>query len=151
MTKAAFIARPDGSLFPMDEDGRELVKAVAKNNKPVLLEYHQPRNPRHHRLLFHLLKIVCNSGAWEGDEEALLEYLKISTGRVRTIVDRQGRVFHVPRSISFESMAQDEFSRWFDRALFVVTDRLLGGHNFQSFRQEVLDAVDKGTSAMRDR
>ena len=141
MSKAAFIER-DGGLFPLDDDGREMVAAV--KGKRVMVTAHAPRNLQHHRLLFALLRRICESGAWQGDEEGLLEWLKIGTHHVRTVVGPDGKVYYVPESINFESMSQDKFRRFFDRAVYLICSRLLDREDWKWLRDEVSDAVDGG-------
>jgi hypothetical protein len=140
MTKAAFIKR-DGALWPMDDDGRELMAAMA-NDKRVLVNVHAPRNLIHHRLLFYLLKRVCESGAWQGDEDTLLEWLKIGCRHTRTVVGPDGKPYYVPESISFESMPQDKFRRFFDRAVYLICSKLLGREDWKWLRDEIHKAVE---------
>jgi len=141
MSKAAFMER-DGGLFPMDNDGREMVAAV--KGKRVMASFHAPRNIRHHRLLFALLRRVSESGAWQGDEDTLLDWLKIGTHLVRTVVGPDGKVYYVPQSIAFESMSQDRFRAWFDRAIWLICTRLLGREDWEWLRDEISEAVDGG-------
>lgn len=141
MTKAAFIER-GGGLFPLDADGQEMVQAV--KGKRVMVSAHAPRNLQHHRLLFALLRRICEAGAWDGTEETLLEWLKIGTSLVRTVVGPDGKVYYVPDSISFESMSQDKFRRFFDRAVYLICSRLLGREDWEWLRDEVVEAVDGG-------
>lgn len=140
MAKAAFIKR-NGVLVPMDEDGRDLVAAM-KDGRQVMVNVHPARSPRHHRLLFALLKLLVDGGAWQGDRDDLLDYLKIATHLVRTIVGADGTVYHVPKSIAWESMDQAAFARWFDRAIYVVCARLVPGQDWQALRDEIIESVD---------
>jgi hypothetical protein len=142
VTKAAFIKR-NGALLPMDEDGRELIAALP-DDKQVIVSVKAARNPRHHRLLFHLLNRAIEGGAWGGDISSLLDYIKIGTHHVRTIVGPDGKPYYLPLSIDYESMPQDKFSRWFDRALWLICERLLGGHDWQELRSEIVETVDGG-------
>lgn len=146
MGKAAFIER-EGGLFPLDADGREMVAAV--KGKRVLVTAHAPRNLQHHRLLFALLRRICESGAWEGDEETLLEWLKIGTHHVRTVVGPNGKPYYVPESISFESMPQDKFRRFFDRAVYLICSRLLDREDWEWLRKEITESVEKGLPERR--
>lgn len=141
MSKAAFIER-DGALWPMDDDGREMLTAA--KGKRVMVHVHAARNILHHRLLFACLRDICQAGAWDGDEESLLAWLKIATGLVDMIVGPDGKPYYVPRSVAFESMAQDAFSRWFERACFVISSRLLKSDKWEELRDRFTAAVDGG-------
>lgn len=140
MSKGAFIER-DGGFFPMDDDGREIM--TASKGKRVMLSVHVPRNIVHHRLLFYLINMLCEGGAWKGDREDLLDYLKIATRHVSTIIDpATGEVFYKTKSISFESMDQAAFRRFFDRAVFIACERLLPGQDGEALRDEINVAVE---------
>lgn len=139
-TKAAFVKR-DGVLVPCDEDGREIMAALAEGRQ-VMVRVHAARNIFHHRKLFLLLRRVIDGGAWDGDEESLLNWLKIATGLVDTVVGPKGRAYYIPRSIAFESLPQDRFSRWFDRATFVISTRLLGSDDWRKLRDEIGEIID---------
>lgn len=140
MSRAAFIER-NGGLYPMDADGEEIIKAMA--GKKAMVNVHVPRNIRHHRLLFCLMKKLMDGGAWSGSKDDLLDYLKIATHLVRTLIDpADGKTYFVPESINFESMDQVAFARWFERVVYVVCQRLLPGHDWEELRDEIIDAVD---------
>lgn len=141
MTRAAFIRR-NGGLHPVDDDGRALVAALP--DKPVMVSIYAKRNARHHRLLFRLLEMVRDGGAWDGSADTLLDFLKIATGHVRTVVDPgTGRAVFATKSIAFDEMGQDAFRRWFDAAVQVICERLLNRADWESVRDEVIATVDK--------
>jgi hypothetical protein len=128
-------------LLPCDQDGVEMLRAM-KIGKECLAEIHTPRNPSHHRMIFLLLRKAIDAGAWEGDEDNLLDWLKYATGHVRTTIDHNGNPHYVPKSIAFASMDQAAFSRWFDRAVFAVCHRLLETDEWEAVRDEVIEIVD---------
>lgn len=124
----------------MDADGREIVAAA--KGKRVMLNVHVARNIRHHRLLFYLISKLMDSGAWDGTKDGLLDYIKIATHHVSTLVGPDGRTYFVPQSIAFESLDQAAFRRFFDRAVYVVCERLLPGYDWEALRDEITDAID---------
>lgn len=128
-------------LWPADDDGRAMLRAMPAT-KEVMVHLHAPRNPRHHRLLFALLRMVIDGGAWEGDEESLLDAIKMETRLVRPVARINGEIVLVPRSIAFESMDQEHFNRWFERAVFVIASTLLGGMDWEELRDQVIEAAD---------
>lgn len=140
MTRAAFLPR-DGALVPLDDDGRAAVAAL-KPGRAVLVTIRAPRNVRHHRLLFRLLSMVIDGGAWEGNRDSLLDYVKVESHHVRTVISRRYGVVYIPKSIAFEAMAQDEFRAWFDRAVYVICHRLLDREDWEAVRDEIVAAVD---------
>lgn len=144
MTKAAYQVvrsqRGELLLAPLDDDGREQLAAL-KPDKPVMVHIHAARNPGHHRMLFAVFKLLQDAGCWDGDMDSLLDWMKYATGYVRTSVDHNGKLHHIPKSIAFESMPQDVFKRWFDRVLYIVCQRLLETEDWQAVRDAVLDVV----------
>lgn len=119
----AFVKRGAG-LFPSDVFAEEFVGGL-KDGREILLSARRARNPAHHRKLFALLrKVTDNSERW-ANEAVLLEDLKLATGLFTTRVNEfNGMPYPVPASISFAAMPQDEFSRWYERAIVVLADIL---------------------------
>lgn len=152
MAKAAFARQVINGvlcLVPMDEDSCDMMTAM-KPGKVVLVDIFTPRNPSHHRLLFALFKKLCDGGVWEGDMNSFLDWIKFATGHVRVSVDHCGRPHYVPKSIAFESMDQQAFSRWFDRAIYIVVQRLLSAdQDWQVLRDEIIAIVDGGYGGLR--
>ena len=109
-------------LVPMDElQGKGLGSLLP--NKEVTVEVKQSRNPGHHRLLFALLnKVVENTEDFE-DVEHLLTWLKIALGHVKTMIGPDGRVYYMPKSLSFAAMGQEKFNPFFDSALNLMVAR----------------------------
>jgi hypothetical protein len=118
-----------------------MVEAI-KPSKPVMVDVRAVRNIRHHCMLFSLLREVIDGGAWDGSEEALRDAVKIACGCVDTIIGLDGRAYFKPRSMAFESMSQDEFAKFFDRAVFYVSTRLLGDDDWQALRDRIGEIVD---------
>ena len=139
-------------LVPADDAALEVLRSVRKGQKKrnpgCLVNIHVPRNIKHHRMLFGLLNLVIDAGAWEGSIDTLLAWCKIATGHVDTIVDHKGRTGYVPRSIAFESMDQTEFSTFFDKALNEVCSKLLNGADKKAVLNEITSAMDAGYSEM---
>lgn len=94
----------------------------------VHAELTKPRNPKHHRLVFALLKRVLDNQDGLQTIDQLLTVLKIKLGRVDTLVDAaSGRAYYVPQSIAFASMDQGEFSIfWRDLCRVVARDYFPG-------------------------
>jgi hypothetical protein len=121
VTQAVF-RRRGRTLVPVDRQGLDLLATIG-NERDVVVEVKARRNPKHHRLLFAILKImVDHSASFDSTEQALVA-LKIATGEVDVHVNERGRAFFVPRSISWGAMDQARFSQFFDRAIYVITRR----------------------------
>lgn len=121
MTKAVFRKR-GRSLVPVDQEGLDLLERI-HNERDVLVDVKQPRSIRHHRLFFALLKFMVEHTPYFETIEQAKTAIKIATGEVDTYIDERGKTFFILRSISWGSMDQTRFSAFWDRAIFVITDR----------------------------
>jgi hypothetical protein len=94
------------------------------------------RNPRQHRMLFALLKMLVNADAFPTIDAALIA-VKFATGMIESIVMSKTETKMVPRSISFANMPQSDFQGWFDAALKAVSERWLPGVTDKELRDEI--------------
>ncbi|MBG6211727.1 hypothetical protein IWQ49_006418 [Labrenzia sp. EL_126] len=128
-------------LVPTTEEGREQLGAL-KAGKEVMVHVHAPRNIKHHKMFFALLHKVIDGGAWDGDTDSLTDAVKIATHHVDIVIGMDGKTYYRLRSLKFESMPQDKFNRFFDRAVFYVSTRLLGNDDWEALRDEIAEIVD---------
>ena len=120
----AFV-RLGNRLAPSDFMSDEFLASIPQG-KEVLVKIRRARNVKHHRKLFALLnKVKDNSDQWPS-VDVLLDELKLATGlaevRVNTLTKK---AYAVPASISFASMAQDQFAAWYEQAI-VIAARAIG-------------------------
>jgi hypothetical protein len=106
-----------GCFVPADRSTQERLRERGfKAGDLVFMEIRKPRNPRFHRLA-HALGQLCaeNIEAFDGMEaHRVLKRLQIEAGvgcdNMGIIIPGIGKCLHVlPRSLSFESMSEDEF------------------------------------------
>jgi len=118
------IKRFGGSLRPADAQAEDALAGIP-DGETVRIEITRPskRSIRMHRLFFSLLGIVAEHMDWTTNQ--VLEWSKIATGHVDTVVDRNGEVTFIPRSISFARMDQAAFNAFFDAAVTAILARLL--------------------------
>lgn len=130
-----------GRLMPADIHAQDWLDGV-KEGREVMLTVRKPRNPRHHRLLFALLKLVTdNTDRWPSPD-VLLDDLKLATGHCELRFNLlEGRPYMIPKSISFAAMDQDAFREWFDRAIDILAAKILLVES-DVLRQEVLAMVE---------
>lgn len=111
-------------LVPLDEPADDLMASLP-DGKEVLVTIRRARNPKHHRLLWALLKtVVENTDRWP-DERALLDSLKLETGLFEARIAFNGVPFAVPSSISFAAMDQQRFSEWYEKAITILARDVL--------------------------
>lgn len=130
-----------GKLVPADIHAQEWLDGI-KEGREVMLTVRKPRNPKHHRLLWALLKMVVdNTDRWPSPD-VLLDDLKLATGHADLRFDiLKGRPYMVPKSISFAAMDQDAFRLWFDAAIDILASKVLLVES-ETLRREVLAMVE---------
>lgn len=132
-----FVRRGNG-LYPADMHADELFSTF-KDGEEVLVRVWKPRNIKHHRKLFALLRLVCHNsdGKWQ-DEEELLDAIKLGTGLSQPRQRLDGTIYRVPRSIAFASMGQAAFDRFYKRAVYLMGQIL--GVDPETLLEETKDA-----------
>lgn len=128
-------------LVPTTDEGREQLAAL-KAGKEVMAHIHAPRNIKHHKMFFSLLHKVIDGGAWEGDTDSLKDAVKIATHHVELVIGLDGETYLRLLPLTFESMPQDKFNRFFDRAVYYVSTKLLGNEDWETLRDEIAEIVD---------
>ena len=141
MSSKELFAKVGRALVPFDERGVELLHGLPEG-KAVMVTIDKPRNPRQHRLYWALVKILHdNCIEFENsDPDDISRQLKIDCGAVDWFVHKpSGTKFGSPKSLKFESMAQDTFKRFLDRAIYVVCTQYLPGLAIEATRRQIED------------
>jgi hypothetical protein len=115
--------RRGNTLVPSDFMAEEFLQSL-KEAKPVLLDFKKPRSPENHAHFFAILHKALEHLEGFEDEDALLDSIKLAVGHVRQIMLVDGTIAFVPKSIRFAAMPEDQFKRFKDRALFVLSELL---------------------------
>jgi len=100
--------------------------------KVVQVEVKQPRNGKHLRLYWTLCHRIGDAIGVEAED--LSDVLKLRTGHVRIIKTARGTET-LPASISFARMTQEDFSKFFDRCVTLITTE------WGIARTDILEAV----------
>lgn len=115
MSRLVVTKSEDGRLVGVGEKG---ARAYEKFKKVIgdlaigdtfHLTYKLPRSPEHHRFFF--LKLAGLFQRQEGfsDQGRLLDWLKVGAGHVDLVPGRDGVMVALPKSISWESLEEQEF------------------------------------------
>lgn len=123
LSAKGFIRRGN-CLVPADYNAEDWLKSVP-DGKEVLIDWRKPRHPENHRFLFSVLNLAVEHLDEHADVESLLDCLKIACGHVRPVVKADGEVIYLPKSINYSSMSEQDFVRFKNRALYVLS-RILG-------------------------
>lgn len=131
-----YLTKRLNALVPSDPKTAELIAALP-HGATVRAVVTKPRNPAHHRLLWALLAKVVEAGANFESADALLFYLKVRLGHCDIVQGTKGHKYPMPRSISFASMDQQAFKRFYEAAVRVIVTEVLPGVTESELTQEV--------------
>jgi hypothetical protein len=130
------VKRWGGTLIPaspMDEDAiREL-----RDNAEYTVKLKRDRSGRHHRFFWGILKKVVDNHAEYNKPDQLLLWLKVRLGYVEEIRFHDDKVWFVAKSTNFSTMAQDEFKKFVDASLDLITSEVILGINKVELIKEV--------------
>ncbi len=123
LSSKGFIRRGN-ALVPADKNAEEWLQAVPEG-KEVLIDWRKPRHPENHRHYFAILRLAVEHIDGYDDTDALLDCLKIACNHVRPVMKADGEMIFLPKSINFASLGEEEFKRFKNRSLYVLS-KLLG-------------------------
>lgn len=116
--------REGNCLKPADSMSLEQFQDV-RTKKPVLVTIHQARNPQHHEKLWAIAARVADFDPDFSDAEDAVEWAKLHMPTMRQFRTlRDGSVICTTKSIAFASMDQIRFERFYDRALWLWTEKI---------------------------
>jgi len=100
--------------------------ATMKPGTWLRFEWSSPRNGAHHRKFFALLTLITeNSETYTTTAQALVA-VKLVTGYADPVLNPlTGELTQIPRSISYESMSQEDFDAFYDAAIDGVVRHIL--------------------------
>lgn len=107
-------------LVPADFVAEEWLDAIPEG-KEVLIDWRKPRHPENHRHFFAILRLACEHLPDYPDTDSLLDALKIACGHTRSVMKADGEMIFLPKSINFGAMGEEEFKRFKNRALWVLS------------------------------
>lgn len=148
MAMEILLVREGSKLGAADPISAEAIAGL-KFGEALTAKIQRPRNPKHHRKLFALLKVVFDNQTTYATTEQLLEALKLATGLFETglTVDRMPYVR--PLSISFASMDQHSFNEFYDRAVDVILTKVLPNTDKADLEKQVLEILGEDYGKQR--
>jgi hypothetical protein len=136
-----FIQKTEFGLIPVSDEDKAIVRGWAYGDV-VKCELKRERNPGHHRKYFSMLKATMHhlpEGTPIKSSQHLLDLLKFETGYFETFVSLRNEMIYKPKSISFGSMAQDEFNLFYSECLDIICTKLLVGISKEDFERDILN------------
>jgi len=115
-------------LIPSLPDDELALKSI-KRGQIVEIELKRPRNAKFHKKFFALIGIVLENTEYDTSEQ-ILHLIKLKLGYYETIINTNGKVIYIPKSISFSSMDNDDFNNFYNKAVnIVLRDFLINWEN----------------------
>lgn len=138
-------ARHGDHLIASTEEASAALSEI-REGREVLVSFRTPRNIRHHKLFFAILKFLqYHSLRFENvPVEKIKDAVKLATGLADTFIDADtGKTYYVLRSISFAAMSQHDFREFFDEAVKVIAHRWMPeGTTPEAVRKQLFEMVD---------
>ena len=137
MSSDTIIMRRSGDrLVPVAEWERERLLEIPEG-RDLTVKITRTRSARQHRLFWGLMQLVVINHPYYVRAEQLVEWLKIRLGYVEEVMFHDGQMLTKVSSISFGTMGQDEFQKFFNMALDIVTTEVLAGTNREDLLREL--------------
>ena len=137
MSSDTIIMRRSGDrLVPVAEWERERLLEIPEG-RDLTVKITRTRSARQHRLFWALMQLVVINHPYYVRAEQLVEWLKIRLGYVEEVMFHDGQMLTKVSSISFGTMGQDAFQKFFNMALDIVTTEVLAGTNREDLLREL--------------
>jgi len=136
MTETIYVRRKGNSLHPCSAADEEALLGYAEG-RDLSCTLTRPRSTRQHRFFWALLQKICHNHEVYNRPEQLLLWLKIRLGYVEEVRFHGDQTWWVAKSISFNSMGQDQFRKFFDAALDCIVTEVIPGLDAKHLVQEV--------------
>ena len=108
--------KSDIKLIPANDETFERVKKMSVGES-IFMEWKPKRSYQFHKKLFSLLNFVYENQAHYKSLDNLLEVYKFKAGYFETIVTHKGKKHYKAKSISFHTMDNEEFERFYSQAI----------------------------------
>ncbi len=141
MPDEIMMQKRNGKLETIDSISAEAFEHVP-TGKDLFVVIRSRRNPKQHRLAWALASKLVDGCDFLHDSDEAMTYLKFKTRHVKVIMDQKtGKSFLMPKSISFASMTQEQFSRFLNRAIYVVCSEIIPSLDEARLRAELLEMI----------
>jgi hypothetical protein len=129
-----------GALRPADDASEELMNSLPLG-EPIKVKISRPRNLQQHRKFYALLQIVFSNQSIYPTIDALLAVIKITLGHCDIVKLPNGDLAPVVKSISFASMPQDDFNRFYSQTVDLVLQHFLAGIEKTELEREIFQLI----------
>jgi hypothetical protein len=116
--------RDGGRIFPWGEYSADAIMQIPEKPKLITFEARQNRNPKHLNLYWKIVNRVAENDPELTDPQDLHDWIKIRLGMFKEFKDWDGRILVRAKSISVEAMDQIHFKNFYDRAMWLLSERI---------------------------
>ena len=134
------MTEPRKRLVPSDANSAEVLGDLAAG-EIVRCKIERPRNAKHHRLAFALMKEVYKNQKLYSTFEIMYDALKVATGHFDLFVLPGGEKVLRPRSLAWHLMDQTEFEHWWSKFLDVILNQILPATNKAALEKHIYDML----------
>lgn len=140
MAEVLFLRKTLNGLKPSNRLSQEAYDAIPLNSE-VKAEITRPRHLKHHRKFFALLQVIFPHQTTYATMRAFRAALTCAAGHCETASLGDGRTILIPESISFGKLDQAGFESFYERALDVITTRILPSIDREDVEREIADVL----------
>lgn len=144
MPLEVLLVRDGTRLAAADTLSAEAIAGIA-HRETVTASIRRPRNPKHHRKFFALIKVVMESQNYFATDEDLIDELKMATGLYTTKKRLDGSEYNVVKSISWASMDQNRFEQWYARAVEIILTKVIPHTKREDLEERVHEILGEPT------
>lgn len=144
MTEQIFLEKIPGHAIPADDDSKMLFDHFKIGQKFEVLPW-KSRSYGFHKKYFALLNLVVHRNYKWKSAYFLLKLIQIDIGSVEVGRDYQDQIKQFPKSISFRSMSEIEFTKLFSNTVNHMLEHLgmlLPGMKEEEFNRYVQHILD---------
>ena len=132
-------------LRPIDNTGRLAIQSLRSHDQ-VMVEIKQARSVRQHRLYWQMIRTVHANLPEELEQnfprpESLSKAILDALDYVDELTGLDGKKMRQVRSIAFHAMDASEFSALLERAIDLVTTKLIPGLGSEDLMDEINEMV----------
>lgn len=128
----------NGTLIPASRHSQNILDKVCER-KDMIVTVHQARNPQHHDKFWAVATLVADNDEHFKIADDAVMWAKLKTSwMVRTWRLEDGTIIVEPKSISFASLDQLTFEKFYDQAMTLWSGRL--GIDVETLKIEAAEA-----------
>lgn len=124
------------AMWPFANFDLELITGRFKKGDSVYVQFKNARSLPRQRLYWSLVRQVFKNNTHFGSENSLHKMLLLACGVTEPLFTVDGDIQLLPSSTAFEAMEEDEFRQYFDKAMEIITTKIMPGTSIELLLNE---------------